>query len=317
MSLPSSATSVNYKTRFGPRIDHVNQSLSRYLTPYHAPSPLWEAIRYAILGGGKRFRPVLLLETCLACGGQLETAMATACALEMIHGASLIHDDLPCMDNDDLRRGKPTTHKAFGEDTALLAGDALNVWVYSLIIENTPRNTLAPETVLRIVSKLATAASIGQNGSDGLVSGQVFDMMASRNHLQDETTLLQIHTGKTAALIAFATEAGALFAGYSDLECEPFRRLGHLLGLMFQIQDDLLDITSTSDALGKSIGKDAAQDKLTFPCIYGLEESQQKLFDCRDAALAILNDLTQTTAARTIDSTALHHLVMFLAERDQ
>lgn len=268
-------TVVSYETRFADCVKQVNYRLAIYLSgdqqePIEAPKKLWEALRYSTLDGGKRIRPVLAIQSCLACGGSLETILPTACAIELLHAQSLIHDDLPCMDNDDLRRGKPTLHKAYDESTAVLAGDALLAMAFGLITKNTPRENLSAEAILAVISDFSDVASMV-----GLVTGQYVDIQ-SENNPYTAKELDYIHNFKTGALFAFSTRAGACLSGASSDVVETFTQFGKKLGLAFQIVDDLLDIQSTSETLGKTAGKDQIQQKATYPAFYGVDESRQK-----------------------------------------
>lgn len=294
-------TRLPYKTRFQPHLAAIQASLDEILTP-REPEALWAAMRHGVLNGGKRIRPVLLLETMLACGGDLEKALPTACALELIHCYSLIHDDLPCMDNDDLRRGQPTVHKAFSEDMAVLAGDALLAMAFGLIPDRT--REVPPHTVLQVLSELSGAASVR-----GLVNGQVDDIRFAHSP-PDEALLYRIHQGKTGALFRFSTRAGALLAGKSEDIVEPLGRYGETLGVAFQIVDDLLDISSSNEVLGKTIGKDQAQGKMTFPAVYGEEGAKQVLTSHVAALNRILDDLSDK-----IETKNLRYLVQFVEER--
>ena len=229
-----------------------------------------EAQRYSLLAGGKRIRPVLTLAFCRLFGGEAQAAMPYACALEMIHTYSLIHDDLPCMDNDDLRRGKPTCHKVFGEAFALLAGDALLTDAFVLCAEN-PH--LPPRVNARAVSVLARAA-----GSHGMVGGQVIDLLGERTESRpDFETLQQMHRLKTGALIRAAATLGALAAGVRE-EDDPRMRdaiaYAEGIGMVFQIVDDILDVTGNEAELGKTVGSDAEEGKTTFLSFLTVEEAR-------------------------------------------
>lgn len=249
------------------RSQQVETALDRSL-PVVYPEEIYEAMRYSLMAGGKRLRPILCLATCEMIGGHTDIAMPTACALEMVHTMSLIHDDLPAMDNDDYRRGKLTNHKVYGEDVAVLAGDALLTYAFEYIATQT--QGAKPEQILKVVALLGKAV-----GAAGLVGGQIVDL-ASEGTVVDEETLTFIHMHKTAALLEVSVTSGAILAGAEAPIVEGLRRYAQRIGLAFQIVDDILDITSTSETLGKSVGKDIAAKKATYPSLWGLETSQQK-----------------------------------------
>jgi geranylgeranyl pyrophosphate synthase len=247
------------------------------------PTNVHSAIRWSLLGGGKRLRPALLLATGEAFGGDREAMLATACALEMVHTYSLIHDDLPSMDDDELRRGRLTCHKKFGEATAILAGDVLQTLAFKAIAEDTG---LQPETSLRIIRELATAAGT----PDGMVAGQAFDLEAESREVTGEE-LERIHRCKTGALIRAAVRCGAIIARADETELESVSRYASQLGLLFQITDDLLDITATAADLGKTPGKDARSRKATYPALYGLEAARARAATAHQQACAALDEL--------------------------
>jgi len=232
---------------------------------------VFDSMRYSLLAGGKRVRPILTLASCELFGGPPEAAMPTACAMEMLHTMSLIHDDLPCMGDDDLRRGSPTNHKVYGDDIAILAGDALLTYAFEYIARETPR--VAPQVpadrILRVV--VETARSVG---ADGLVGGQVVDIKSEGQPVGIET-LEYIHEHKTAALLESACVCGALLGGASDADVEKLRKYALNIGLAFQVVDDILDVTATSEELGKTAAKDLQSDKTTYPKLFGLERSQE------------------------------------------
>jgi len=244
----------------------VDKALDRYLPAATAvPSRVHEAMRYSVFGGGKRLRPGLAILACEALGGKQATAMPAACALEMIHTYSLIHDDLPSMDNDDFRRGRPSCHRAFEEATAILAGDALQAAAFGTIARHVRRPALAAA----LVAELASAA-----GSLGMVGGQVLDLEGSSR--TDAGSLERIHLMKTAAMFRAAARMGALSAGAPPAGVNRLGGYGERLGLAFQIVDDILDISGAARDLGKTPGKDSAQDKATYPALFGLEESRRR-----------------------------------------
>ncbi|MDH3775019.1 MAG: polyprenyl synthetase family protein [Deltaproteobacteria bacterium] len=238
-----------------------------------------EAMRYSLFAGGKRLRPILCLAASEAVGGDLKTAMPAGCALEMIHTYSLIHDDLPAMDDDDLRRGKPTNHKVFGEAIAILAGDGLLTEAFVLLSDY---NSLLPERAVQVIGVIAEAASYR-----GMVGGQVVDIL-SQNKRADLETVQQMHSRKTAALIAAATESGALTGKGSEAQVAALARYGRAIGLAFQIADDILDIEGDTELLGKTTGADEAMGKVTYPAAVGLERSRQTANEMVNDALAAL-----------------------------
>jgi geranylgeranyl diphosphate synthase type II len=238
-----------------------------------------EAMRYSLFAGGKRLRPILCLAASEAVGGDLKAAMPAGCALEMIHTYSLIHDDLPAMDDDDLRRGKPTNHKVFGEAIAILAGDGLLTEAFVLLSDY---NSLLPERAVQVIGVIAEAASYR-----GMVGGQVVDIL-SQNKRADLETVQQMHSRKTAALIAAATESGALAGTGSEAQVAALARYGRAIGLAFQIADDILDIEGDTELLGKTTGADEARGKVTYPAAVGLERSRQAANEMVNDALAEL-----------------------------
>lgn len=233
------------------------------------PEKIYEAMRYSLLAGGKRLRPILCLATCEMGGGTIDTAMPTACALEMIHTMSLIHDDLPAMDNDDYRRGQLTNHKVYGENIAILAGDGLLAYAFEHIAVHT--RDVPAERVLQVVAHVGRAA-----GAAGLVGGQVVDLESEGNPDVSEETLRFIHTHKTAALLEACVISGGILAGLAAPDLQRLSRYAQNVGLAFQIVDDILDITSTQEELGKTAGKDLQAQKVTYPSLWGLEESRRQ-----------------------------------------
>ncbi len=270
--------------------------------PIIYPEKIYEAMRYSLLAGGKRLRPVLCIATCELAGGTVDMAMPTACALEMIHTMSLIHDDLPAMDNDDMRRGKPTNHKVFGEDIAILAGDGLLAYAFEFIATQT--QGVSPENLVKVIAKLGRAV-----GAAGLVGGQVLDLDSEGQPNISLDTLNFIHTHKTGALLEACVVCGGLLAGASASDLKRLSRYAQNIGLAFQIVDDILDITASSDILGKTVGKDLRCQKVTYPSILGLEESrlqaQQLIFNAKQE-LAIWGEGSQPLLA----------IADFIASRD-
>jgi geranylgeranyl diphosphate synthase, type II len=251
--------------------------------PIAKPAKIYESMRYSLLAGGKRLRPILCLATCELMGGTVEMAMPTACALEMIHTMSLIHDDLPAMDNDDYRRGKLTNHKVYGDDIAILAGDGLLAYAFEYVALET--KNVPAERILKVIARLGNTV-----GAAGLVGGQVLDLESEGKTDITAEILSFIHTHKTGALLETSVVSGAILAGASKHEVTKLSRYAQNIGLAFQIVDDILDITATDEQLGKTAGKDLAAQKATYPSIWGLEKSQAKAQELVNDAIAQLED---------------------------
>ncbi|GAB4298755.1 MAG: polyprenyl synthetase family protein [Desulfuromonadia bacterium] len=250
----------------------VDAALDRYLPPAaEMPSSLHDAMRYSVFAGGKRIRPVLLLSACRAAGGDVEMALPFACAIEMIHTYSLIHDDLPAMDDDDYRRGRPTNHKVYGEATAILAGDALLTEAFILMTDPSTTRLVPSERVVRIIHEIAKGA-----GSRGMVGGQVVDMESEGRPEIDLPTVQYIHTHKTGALIRASVAAGGIVAGASGELYGALVAYGESIGLAFQIADDILDIEGTTEELGKDAGSDVARGKATYPALMGIAAARER-----------------------------------------
>jgi geranylgeranyl diphosphate synthase type II len=260
----------------------VDAALDRWLPRAdQEPRRLHEAMRYSIFAGGKRLRPAVALAACRAVGGRDDDALPAACALEMLHTYSLIHDDLPSIDDDDLRRGRPTCHVRFDEATAILAGDALQTHAFLVLARHTPR----PEAARDLVLELAEAA-----GTTGMVGGEVADIEAEGKE-PDCSVVERIHARKTAALLRAAAGMGGLAGGAGAGALERLRRYGAALGLAFQIVDDVLDETSDAATLGKSTGKDRQARKMTYPAAVGIEESLRRARALADEAKRALGGL--------------------------
>ncbi len=271
------------------RAAEVNEWLDR-LVPSETtpPEQLHRAMRYSLLAGGKRLRPALVLAAGEAFGADTDDLMPAACAIEMIHTYSLIHDDLPAMDNDDLRRGRPTCHKAFGEAVAILAGDALLTQAFRVLAADAPKRDA--ERQLRVIREVATAAGT----VEALIGGQMADI-ESEGKKVDASTLEYIHRSKTGAMISASVVVGGTVAGASEDQIEKLRRYGQRIGLAFQIADDILDVTSTSEQLGKTPGKDQAANKATYPSIHGITASQARARELVDEAIEIVSSLGLNT----------------------
>lgn len=280
----------------------VDAALERHLPPEATPPPtVHRAMRYSVMAGGKRLRPILVIAGAEAVGGTPDTVMPTACALELIHTYSLIHDDLPAMDDDDYRRGRLTSHKVFGEAVAILAGDALLTLAFKLVAEN---SALVPNPlVLRdVVAELAEAA-----GTCGMVGGQVVDIESEGKTITAET-LEYIHRHKTAALIRASLRVGALFAGGDATSVAAISEAGSDLGLAFQIVDDILDVEGSLESLGKTAGSDERKQKATYPALHGLDASRRQ-------AQALIERVKRRLAAFGERSAALRALADYVVER--
>ncbi|MDD2624214.1 MAG: polyprenyl synthetase family protein [Candidatus Riflebacteria bacterium] len=246
---------------------------------------LCEAVRYSALAGGKRIRPALCIITAQVFGLSSEAVMRAACAFELIHTYSLIHDDLPAMDNDDYRRGKPTNHKVYGEATAILAGDELLTLAFEWF-SDLCNYGISKDKAIRIISIAAKAS-----GSLGMIGGQMLDLQSENNKI-DLIALEKIHKAKTGALIIAPTLTGAILAGATDKDIEVLREYSEKIGLLFQIADDILDVEGDAQKMGKAIGKDIALGKATFPAILGIKESHEYAQKIREEALIALSKLT-------------------------
>ena len=263
----------------------VDEALERLLPPEtDPPATIHKAMRYSVFAGGKRLRPVLVIAGAEAVGGSMDRVMPAACAMECIHTYSLVHDDLPAMDNDDFRRGMPTNHKVFGEAMAILAGDGLLTLAFGLLAEASA-GTGNPVALRQVLADLAEAA-----GTRGMVGGQVADIEAEgRPATPPDVDFIHVH--KTAALIRVSLRIGALLSGGTPAQVEALSAAGGSLGLAFQIVDDLLDVEGTTEQLGKTAGKDQAQQKATYPAVHGLAASRERaraLIEEADRALAPL-----------------------------
>lgn len=264
------------------------------------PASIHRAMRHSVFAGGKRIRPILCLEAGRTVAGSIPSGIEElGAALEMLHTYSLIHDDLPALDNDDLRRGRPTCHKMFGEAIAILAGDALQTQAYEVL----SRLACPAEARVRIIEEIAR----GTGTIDGMIGGQVADLEAERTTPSREM-LEYIHRSKTAALITASVVTGGIFAGGASQQIESLRNFGQAIGLAFQIVDDILDVTQSSSQLGKTAGKDVASEKATYPALFGLEESRKKANELRktaDSSLAAFGKRAET----------LQELAKFLIDR--
>jgi len=282
----------------------VEQHLYSYFSNFAGlQQTVFQAADYSLKAGGKRLRPVLLLEACSLFGGEEKDAMAFACAMEMIHTYSLIHDDLPAMDDDDYRRGKPTNHVVYGEGVAILAGDGLLNYAYEVMIKETLSANHFKERYLTAMDEIAAAA-----GMRGMIAGQVVDL-ESENKVVPLETVDFIHTHKTGAMITAALVAGAVIGGAREHDLARIRQYGRNIGMAFQIIDDILDITGDQEKLGKDIGSDVEKQKSTYPSILGLEDSRRIAQNLLRESKAILADYGEKGAFLTA-------LSDFLANRE-
>jgi geranylgeranyl diphosphate synthase, type II len=292
---------MNFDHYLKQQIAHVDAALDRWIPAETvAPATIHRAMRYSIFAGGKRIRPVLCLAAAEAISNRVADAADAACSLELIHTYSLIHDDLPALDNDDLRRGRPTNHVVFGEAMAILAGDSLLTLAFQ-VLSHLPQTNA--ETRLRLVQELSVACGT----VDALIGGQVEDL-EGEGKPHDAALLERIHRGKTGALLRCSVRLGAILAGADQTQLNAITAYGEHIGLAFQIVDDLLDIEQSSEQLGKTAGKDQEQGKMTFPAVYGLETSRTMAADHLAAAhhaLSIFGERGQH----------LHHLAALIVER--
>src|SRR5207248_3847716 len=267
---------MNLKSYLQSRQKLIERALDGYLPKENVrPATLHKAMRYSLFAGGKRLRPILSLATAEACGGKIENALPLACAMECIHTYSLVHDDLPSMDNDDFRRGRPTCHKVFGDGIAVLAGDALLTIAFEIVSRAKPTSRYEMSVLLR---ELAVAA-----GSQKLIAGQVADLEGEGQTI-DMAGLRYIHENKTAAILTTSVRLGAMSANANPKQLSAITKFGRALGLAFQVIDDILDVTQTSEKLGKSAGKDVAAQKATYPAVIGVEASRSEARRLTNAA---------------------------------
>ncbi|RPI37770.1 MAG: polyprenyl synthetase family protein [Nitrospiraceae bacterium] len=259
---------MDLKKYIGERREAVDAFFHSYFRELRKPSLLQEAMLYSLFAGGKRIRPILALAAYESCGGDTSEIVPYASTLELIHTYSLIHDDLPAMDNDDLRRGKPTSHKIYGEAIAILAGDALLTEAFSILSDPSLSNNVDEVNLLRALREIAVAS-----GLNGMVAGQVQDLL-SENFEPDRETLEFIHMRKTAALIRASVMMGPILYGSGKAVCEALSEYGNKIGLAFQVIDDILDIEGDAEEIGKPVGSDEKSNKMTYPRLYGIEKSR-------------------------------------------
>lgn len=296
----SDQTKQNFTTQLRDTAKLIEQELKAVLSEniLHGevarPHHLMQAMRHGSLNGGKRLRPFLVLEAAKCFGGDAIGALKVATALECIHSYSLVHDDLPAMDDDELRRGKPTVHIAFDEATAILTGDGLLTYAFDIIsAETTP---LSAEKKIKLISGLARASGLG-----GMVGGQALDLAAEKN-TPDEAGILTLQQMKTGALIRYACEAGAIIGDADDFEYESMTKFGRIIGQAFQLADDLLDITSNAETMGKNTGKDADRGKATLVALHGTVWARGKLIELANEAKSSLRGINRDT--KTLEETA-------------
>ena len=293
---------MDFLAEFEAKINLANQSLQKFFVKKeNYQKTIYDAMEYSLFSGGKRIRPVL----CGACaelfGGDIEEAMPFACAVEMIHTYSLIHDDLPCMDDDDLRRGKPTSHIVYGEAMAVLAGDALLNCAFETALNFSKSSPAVTLEALKVIATLS--------GTEGMIGGQVIDLESEGTEI-DTVTLMAMHICKTGALMMAAAKAGAIVGGGTKEDVLNMEKFARYLGVAFQIKDDILDVESTTDILGKPIGSDSENEKTTFVTLYGLEQSKKMLEDYTRMAIETLEPYGE-------QADFLRGLAEFLLQRDR
>lgn len=257
---------MDFNKELSYKMNLIEESLKKY-TEKKYPNIIYDAMNYSLFAGGKRIRPILMLSACEAVGGDIKDAIPFACALEMIHTYSLIHDDLPAIDDDDYRRGKPTCHKVFDESMAILAGDGLLNTAFELM-------TKAVEEKFEMRFAKASRIIASASGTSGMIGGQVVDII-SENKPIDSATLIYIHSNKTAALIKAALQAGAIIGRGNVEQIDTFDKIGYTIGLAFQIKDDILDITGTLEVLGKPVFSDVRNKKTTYVSLHGMKKSEE------------------------------------------
>jgi geranylgeranyl diphosphate synthase type II len=263
----------------------IDEALGRYMPgENNYPSVIFKALRYSLFAGGKRIRPILCLASAEAVGGKIESILPVACALELIHTYSLIHDDLPAMDDDDYRRGRRTSHKVFGENIAILAGDALLTEAFHLMSDRGLMEKIAPEKLISVIHDVAGAA-----GCFGMVGGQVVDVQ-SEGEAVDTEVLNFIHTRKTGAMIAAAMKAGAVLADAGEVELNALTSYGRRIGLAFQIADDILNVEGDQKLMGKGTGSDTKRGKVTYPALVGMDASRKKAGELVEEALSAIKN---------------------------
>ncbi|WP_461200534.1 polyprenyl synthetase family protein [Anoxybacillus sp. TBDG-1] len=280
--------------------EQIEQQLPIYIESLRAPETIKEAMSYSLQAGGKRIRPLLLLATLHAFRKHIDIGMSVACALEMIHTYSLIHDDLPSMDNDDLRRGKPTNHKVFGEANAILAGDALLTYAFQVVADD---EAISSDVKVRLISELAKAA-----GPEGMVGGQVADLEGEGKTISLQQ-LEYIHRHKTGKLLQYSVRAGAILGEATERQLTLLTAFADHLGLAFQIRDDILDVEGDEQKIGKKVGSDIENDKSTYPALLTLDGAKRKLRDHMKEARTLLYEVG-------VDASLLHYICDIVETRD-
>lgn len=293
---------MDIKKYLNEKKESVDSFFHAYFKDRYRPEILQEAMLYSLFAGGKRIRPVLALASYETCGGNPDEIVPYASTLELIHTYSLIHDDLPSMDNDDLRRGKPTSHKVYGEAIAILAGDALITEAFSILSDTSFCSIITESNLLKALREIAIAS-----GFRGMVAGQVQDIL-SENSKPDKDTLQFIHTNKTAALICASVKLGHILSGGNNNRLETITTYGNRVGLAFQIIDDILDIEGDSDEIGKPTGSDEKTNKMTYPRLYGIETS-------REIAKQLISEAVSSLSAFSSEADPLREIAYYILNR--
>ncbi len=295
---------MDFKHKYNEYLGEVNTALDSLFTKGNGPgSVIYDAMKYSVAAGGKRLRPVLALSVCELLGGSKDGVLTFACAIELIHTYSLIHDDLPAMDNDDFRRGMPTSHKVFGEATAILAGDALLNKAYELMISHVVKNDHMTKNYAKAMNVIAVSA-----GAEGMILGQMIDIESEGKAISKET-LEQMHRCKTGALIKAPVLAAASICGAGPDEYESLGKYAEYIGLAFQIKDDIMDVKGSQEQMGKPTGSDAASNKTTYAVLYGIDRAEELLEETVSAAVKTLTCFGDRAAF-------LKELAVFIRERD-
>lgn len=277
---------MDIKAYLSEKKENIDSFLKEYFTAKVTPLKLGEAIDHSLFAGGKRIRPILCLAAYEACEGNAEDVMQFASSIELIHTYSLIHDDLPAMDNDDLRRGRPTNHKVFGEGMAILAGDGLLTEAFFMMANSLSNKNIKNTALVRAIKEVAFAAGI-----HGMVAGQAQDLL-SENSEPDKETLFFIHKHKTSALLSSSVRSGAILANCGKQALNAITRYGENIGIAFQVIDDILDVEGSAEVLGKTPGSDERKKKMTYPLLYGIEESKKKAEELISEAIFSLRDFS-------------------------
>ncbi len=295
---------MNFKEQLGKYVDLVNEHLDKYVVEKELPEKsIYTSMRYSLLAGGKRLRPILSLAVCDMLGGRIEEVLPFACAVEMIHTYSLIHDDLPAMDNDDYRRGRLTNHKVYGESLAILAGDGLLNMAFEVLFESILKSKENQELKIRAAAVIAKAAGI-----EGMIAGQVIDL-ESENKKISADVLDRMHRHKTGALIKAPVVSAAVLCGADEDSIKKLECFAQNLGLAFQIKDDILDVEGSSEKLGKKVGSDTQKEKSTYVSLYGLEKSKKMLNEITEKAVMSLKYFGEKAVF-------LENLAKYLVNRD-